>query len=80
MNGMHVKKRNRFTSTYIPEICRLVAGLRCGISPTARIISIAISFSQNERQGKEGIGIGTALPCLAPVLRLLMHAHQLINK
>jgi hypothetical protein len=43
-------------------------------------ISKGISFSQNERQGKEGIGIGTALPCLAPVLRLLMHAHQLINK
>lgn len=27
MNGMHVKKRNRFTSTHIQEIFRLVAGL-----------------------------------------------------
>lgn len=25
----------------------------------------------NERQRKEGIGIGTALPCLAPFLRVL---------
>jgi len=34
-------------------------------------ISKGISSSRNERQRKEGIGIGTALPCLAPFLRLL---------